>query len=282
MRVLDFAPILALLVTSRVSLAQQTYTFVSFDYPGAIETSCGGINWKGEIVGSFATSAPSEEKAFLRSANGTFSTLLGGKAAGASASGINDSGAIVGSISGTGNGEAGYVLSRGGLTPVSAPKYETELTGISSNGMIVGAFSIPDSEDRFGFEIVDGKIQQLPLLGGVGVLPLGINSAGTVVVFDDEGFILYAGGSYQQIQYPGDGIPSFVSGINDSGVVVGSHTKSNSSLGQGFTYFQGTFNDVVYPGSLGTLPSGISNTGVIVGNWEDTKGFHCFVATPAQ
>ncbi len=85
------------------------------------------------------------------------------------------------------------------------------------------------------------------------------------------------------IQYPGAVQGTNLSGINDAGVAVGFQFGSPpESHAQGFTYAGGVFADVVYPGSIGTYPYGISNSGVIVGSYFDSKGIsHGFIATPA-
>jgi probable HAF family extracellular repeat protein len=70
-------------------------------------------------------------------------------------------------------------------------------------------------------------------------------------------------------------------GVNNSGHVVGTY-GDDVVQGNGFLYHDGVFSNVGTP-SLPpfipprTMPQGISNSGLIVGNYQDTEGEHAFV-----
>ena len=261
-----------------VASAQITYTYVSVDYPGAAYTQLNGINSTGAIVGTYATTvAGNTAYSFLRSPDGSTTPLLAGTPS--YASGISDTGVIVGWVAKT-----GFILSKGTYTPVESPKYITSLTAISSKNQIVGNF-YDGFQEYYGFETSGGKLVELPYYEKEPVRPLGINSAGTTVGFPEseelKGFILPAGGTYQLVQYPGAIFGTQLAAINDAGVSAGIQYTTNSSYGQGFTYNGTTFSDVVYPGSTNTTPLGINNSGVVVGFYFGTDFVvHGFIATP--
>jgi probable HAF family extracellular repeat protein len=84
---------------------------------------------------------------------------------------------------------------------------------------------------------------------------------------------LYEDGDYTNIDPPGSTFAT-ASGINDSGTIVGGYTTTSKEMG--FIDTNGTYSDVVYPGSrtAGTALSGINNKGVVVGTYwfRNSKG----------
>jgi uncharacterized membrane protein len=136
--------------------------FISFDFPGAIETDATGVNSSGNVVGSYVdrdaagnvsfhgfiwsdgviSSVPDFPDSFLISA----------------ASGINSRGDIVGYYLAnppTSAFEHGYLLSHGVFTRIDFPGafYLTSISGINSCGDIVGRYVTNDGYQEHGFLI---------------------------------------------------------------------------------------------------------------------------------
>ncbi len=63
-----------------------------------------------------------------------------------------------------------------------------------------------------------------------------------------------------------------VTGISDSGVIVGDH------YGSGFLYKNGVFKDIIGPNGLGVIARGISAGGIITGDMWINGGSHGFTA----
>src|SRR5262249_17701950 len=76
--------------------ADQPFTFVSLDYPGAISTELFGINNRGDVVGSYQN--PENFFHGFVYQGGQFTSIDGPGAAFTQIKGINDSGDIVGTF----------------------------------------------------------------------------------------------------------------------------------------------------------------------------------------
>src|SRR6266568_3755530 len=70
---------------------------------------------------------------------------------------------------------------------------------------------------------------------------------------------------------------TFLTGINNSGQIVGDFFDSNS-FERGFLYGGGSYTTLVDPSApFGTIASGINGTGQIVGYYSDFSGLHGFL-----
>ncbi len=150
---------LAALALTPFAVAQTTYTYISVDYPGAAYTVLNGVNSSGTIVGAYSwTVAGYPLYSFLRSPEGSFTPLLVGTLS--NATGISDSGVIVGSAGSTAsNRRVGFILSNR-LNLIDSSVYSSSLNGISTNSSVVGAFE--GLGGAHGFVTVGGKLSQLP------------------------------------------------------------------------------------------------------------------------
>lgn len=117
----------------------QNGNFTTIDFPGAMITVANAINDNGDIVGSYQI-VQNQVHGFLRH-NGVYSSIdFPGQSSGTAATGINNSGTIVGNY---GNSQ-GFVLANGAYKTLDAPQLnsgepiDTELTGISNLGWITG------------------------------------------------------------------------------------------------------------------------------------------------
>jgi hypothetical protein len=91
----------------------------------------------------------------------------------------------------------------------------------------------------------------------------------------------HAGGyTYTDLDYP-DPEASLTNptGVNSTGTVVGSYYKADNSR-HGFTWHEGTFSTVDYPGTTNTTLNGINDDGTIVGAYMNEYGqYHGFSLT---
>ncbi|OYU92756.1 MAG: hypothetical protein CFE45_22120, partial [Burkholderiales bacterium PBB5] len=62
------------------------------------------------------------------------------------------------------------------------------------------------------------------------------------------------------------GAQQVISGLNDSGTVVG-YQFSSGNPEQAYVFTDGTLSVLPVPGALWARPAGISNNGVVVGSW---------------
>jgi probable HAF family extracellular repeat protein len=101
---------LSILLSTLVAAQDASYTFTTFDVPGATNTEAFGINAAGQIVGVFGDATGSVH-GFLTD-GATFTPLDVPGATGTNAFGINDRGQIVG-LFGDATGLHGFVATRG-------------------------------------------------------------------------------------------------------------------------------------------------------------------------
>jgi probable HAF family extracellular repeat protein len=197
-----------------------TLTFSTIDYPGALASYANGINSSGDIVGLWLASLDGfGQRAFLQS-GGVFTTLLG-----ASAFGINNNGVIVGSNGGSGsfiydNGNYQMLCIPSAFTQATGINDSGEIVGSYRNNANVthgflykgGAFTtinVPGAN----FTVINGINNKGQMVGEYSTAP------GIV-----QGF-LYDGSTFTTIDAPcapADYCDTELHGINDSGEIVGS------------------------------------------------------------
>jgi probable HAF family extracellular repeat protein len=240
---------LALCITP-LSTTAQTYSFSSFDVPGAFRTDPNGINNAGQIVGSYGDTSGNTH-GFLMS-GGVYTTIDHPGAAtgiygGTTAYGINDDGQIVGIylVCGVPNGygcERSFLLSGGVFTdlpdaPGSMPG-TTDALSINNSGVIAGYFVDSCFCTTHGFT--------------------------------------YAGGVYTVVDQPGF-FQSYLSGINNSGQMVGESAQCwGCGFAAGFSLTNGEYTDIEVPGADSTVAAGINDAGIVAGRYY-TSAYHAFV-----
>lgn len=126
---------LGVLLMARQIAEAISFTYTTFDVPGALDTYRAGINSRGQIIGGYTDSSGGGHS-FLYD-KGVFKEIavpfLG--ASHTSPSGINDSGEIVGTfIDSSGHGH-GFLDDRGVFTQIDVPGVSnfTEAAGINSD-----------------------------------------------------------------------------------------------------------------------------------------------------
>ena len=217
------------------------YSFTQIDFPGAIDTWPSGINAAGQVVGYF--DGADQPHGFIYS-GGTFTEI-----------------------------------------PDVPGAVQTYASGINAAGQIVGSFVTdvidPDtnhfSETTHGFLYSAGIFTQIDVPGSVETGVAGINAAGEMTgLFLDDHYVtlsfLYSRGAFTQIVVPFSADDEIgAQGINACPDVVG-YFESH-----GFLLSGGTFTQLDFPGATDTRARGISDTGQIVGEFDDanrnTHGF---------
>ena len=258
------------------------FTYTSVDVPGALVTSLTGINNAGQIVGGtqvparafvgsggiftpLSFSEGTSTSAFDINNNGavvgsyfdgtnptqgfrydgtTYTTINNVGGGFLQASGINDTGHVVGTLAAPGvtlNSQQGFLLHPNGTFSIIAVPGATftDAMGINNAGQIVGRF----------------------------------RDAGLV----ERGF-LYSGGGFTTISVPGS-LWTNASGINSAGDIVGSFHDGTTI--RGFHYSNNLFSIINPESSVLTYAAGINDAGQIVGTfYSPTGGYHGFVEAP--
>jgi predicted chitinase len=262
------------------------YSFSRVDAPGFTTTNY-GINDSGQIVGEYATPSSDPEgpssivHGFLND-RGAYMPLDDPEADNVTvATGINNSGQIVGYYYDDSGDQHGFLKGSGGYSTLDAGGVDTRAYGINDSGKIVGWFDNGSSTQ--GFVEQGGKYTTLDVLGAGGALPYGINDKGQIVGEDDasgraQGFLLDSRG-FTLFDVPG-AAGTEAQGINNSGEIVGVY---QDALGHnhGFVKVSGGFITLDVLGT-GTWAYGINDSGQVVGNTlDDPAGdFHGLVADP--
>jgi probable HAF family extracellular repeat protein len=263
-----------LAVTSRVNAA--SYTFTQIDVPGAQQTSAEGINNVDQIVGNINEGA----RAFSDT-GGSFTTFnVPGNLDGIEATGVNDSGQIVGRFDSPIS--HGFLYTGGSFTTIDVPGavFVTAATGINNQGQIVGWFS-DGSGTEHGFLDTGGSFTTLDVPGADFTVAMGINNIGQIVGYAGSEAFVYKGGSFSFFTVPGGSQP-VAEGINDSGQIVGNFVDADG-IPRIFVDTDGRFTILDVPGLALTFVNaheGINDAGQIVGSFQDSTGEHGFLATP--
>jgi hypothetical protein len=170
-----------------------------------------------------------------------------------------------------------------------------QLDSVNNHDVAVGFYENSAGRDRgYAFNIKTGKFSLVtkpgaPTGGNAPSLDaFGINNAGDVVGdFKTSGgmtdaFLKLAGGAFHTIAVPG-ATETIALGVNDNDTVVGGYVASGGTI-HGFIWRIGgsLSTDVDDPNALDySLIDGVNNAGDIVGSYEDSHGFHGFLAYPA-
>jgi probable HAF family extracellular repeat protein len=279
MATLTWLPIATLgSATSGVSAATTTYTLTDLGNLGGNFIGAGGINAKGQIVGTARTSG-GDLHAFLYS-DGAMRDLTPGAGIASQATAINDAGQIAGRI-----GDRATRWEADGATTdlgTLGGMYSTSV-GIDANGRVVGQAQVPAPPQAVNgiyhaFVYADGAMRDLGTLpGGSGSSASAINDAGAIVGTAD-----IPGGQFRATRFGGggpidlgilgrpasayDGAPgSGASDINEAGRIVG--TTSTTAGYSAFLWQDGTMRELPPPpGFASGGASAINNAGAIVGS----------------
>lgn len=248
-------------------------TFTSFDAPKVDfdapkvdkdqfrGTYAQSINTSGVVAGAYNDGKKGVLTGFSRATNGkitSFSAATSPKFD-TSVSGLNDSGAIVGSYADKPGGYHGFLrTSDGTITQFDAP------------GAAIGK-------------------------AGAGTFPSAIDTSGAIAgTYDDKkhvshGFLRAAAGTFTSFDDPSAGKKSFqgtrAMAMNDGGAVVGYYVDSGGVCHGFVRAASGTFTTLDAPGALldanqGTFAGAIDSAGVVAGTYNAQDGtYHSFTRT---
>ncbi len=220
-----------------------------------------GINASGEVSGYSYTSVSAGSHAFLYS-GGVMSDIGGGNSV---ANGINDSGQVVGYITGIDGFHHAFLYSAGNLTDLSPQVgVDTIAYAINNSGQVVGKG--PTFSNSFFYS------------GGVGTL---FNTLGAARALNDSGNFAGGGANFAYVVNSGimtnfgtlaGGGPAHGYGMNNQGDVVGAADFSFPSAYDLIVYHNGTLLDLGRAApTADTYGYDINATGQIVGEYRYTS-----------
>jgi hypothetical protein len=149
----------------------------------------------------------------------------------------------------------------------------TAITGINSNGDLVGYYAKTERCPCRSFLIRAGKFKPFSFPGATTTLATGINDAGLIV--GSTGTVRVRGFTYDSATFTsfrdGNNSATFGLGINNAGEIVGGTGSIYTT--QGYVLQNHSFASVSPPGNfVYVYATGINNLGDIVG-WTDYDGF---------
>jgi MYXO-CTERM domain-containing protein len=276
--------LLALSAVSFGAQAAPTYTVKPVGGFGGENSQPGGLNNAGTMVGYAYT--PGQHINAYVNANGTTASLHPGdpESGSSKATGINESGAVVGELS-TANGPTlAAVFTNGGVQLLGTLGGRNSYgNGINASGQVVGRSDTADGNQHGFVTGPNGTLVDInPQTGGAWSDANAINDLGAVtgyVEINDNGDYrpyIYANGSMQILGTLGG---SYAQGyaINNAGMVAGYSYVAGDIVVHAFLYANGLMQDI---GSFGdyTIATGINSAGSVVGTGVGSDGlYHAFL-----
>jgi hypothetical protein len=223
--------------------------------PPANNSTPVALNDSGAILGSFIDSKGVGHGFLLF--QGRLTPFMFPGSTDSSAIDMSRNGIIIGRYFKNGIGHP-FKVHAGGFHEITLPGFpnaEVIVTGVNSNGDIVGNFSVDNGDTLPGFLLHNGKVTILSFPGATGgTAPASINDAGVVVgayfinsVNSNPAF-MWKDGVFSNIKPP-DSLPTpfvNVAKISNSGVVVGSYQAEDGV--HGFALENGTYTKIDVPG----------------------------------
>jgi hypothetical protein len=244
-------PPAAHVATKAETVAAPTYTYTLVSYPGTLNTLGVGIS----------------PGAYDLGADGTEIDVVG---AWVFADGLSQTG-FHARVSGTNPVAETYEL----LTDPNAPTPQ-QAYSINDLRQVVGDY-IDASGIFHSYEVDRGNFKRLdvPFAGATGTYSPAINNLGEIVGgwYDRAGkahSYTLIGGVFSSFDPPGSAQGQFYYGINSEGDITGSYADSGGII-HGFLRKEKTYTQLDFPGAAGTFPTGINDSGVIVGGYCPTS-----------
>jgi len=204
------------------------YAYTALNVPQAIDTEPSGINAAGKVVGTYTDPGFGQHGFLYDPASGAFTTIDAPIANGGTiVHGIDNKGRIYGYCFPSAGGVQDFILTSSGFHLIHYKLNGTYyyLQGASDTGLLVAGF----------FESIDSSY----------------------------GFVQQFGHKITPLQYQGN--PSTANGVNASGLVVGYYTAFSNGSTHAFTYQNGTYASLTYPGAGDTILLGVNDLGQMVG-----------------
>jgi probable HAF family extracellular repeat protein len=191
---------------------------------------------------------------------------------------LNDSGAILGGFADSQGAGHGFLEFQGKVATFMFPGSSiTGASDISSNGIIVGGYSVANDPKQHAFMVRSGSFHEIILPGhpNADLRVTGVNANGDVVgtFFDpnaNNGFgFLLQNGKLTILSFPEATAGTQPNSINDEGVVVGNYFILFVNSGPSFMWKDGVFSNINPPGNEGFIDTTkVSNSGVVVGSFQ--------------
>jgi len=263
-------------LASAIGLAQTTAscTYTTFLYPGASNTYATGINDYNTVVGY--ASLNGKQIGFIRWANGGFTKVDIGSIR-TELFGRNNIGVSVGAYTDANGGGHAFLLTNNGYQKIDYPgAFSTELFGINNYNSSVGE-AITTTNEQLGIKRwSNGAFVTIQGPHSTGFQVNGINDSGVMVGMvaastgpDTMEEWVLINGKYQQFTDPkADSLSTWVSGINNNQVIVGTGYNGGfpPTSSHGFFIVNGQVKEMPSPSGGGNLEAnGINKSGLIVG-----------------
>jgi len=180
--------------------------------------------------------------------------------------GINTAGDVVGNYETESNSQShGFLYSGGNFTLFDYPGASSTIAfGINDSRLISGTAYIKNGTAAVSFLYDGTTFTTIRAPGDSATLAHGINNAGVIVGGDGlslsgtKGFAL-VGTKFKEVSPPGVYVYVFANGVNNLNQIVG--TDDNGA----FSYHNGKYKTIVFPGASQTQAWGLNDSGIIVG-----------------
>lgn len=247
--------------------------FISFDFPGAVNTQATAITPTGQIVGRYITSDGVQHGFLLN--NGKFKSIDIPNSTFTDVAWMNPTGAMVGTYTLSDGISHGFVLSAGGFTSFDYPGASATLGfGISPTGDVVG-IEFDSDGSLHGYLLTHGRFSRLDFPGANATLPTMIIGGLIIGGYDDasgsHGF-KYENGKVETVDCPGSR-NVFLSGLNQFGDVTGEVTGMDG-IQHGLLVIGKSCITVDFPASQAgsNYANGIDPSENIVGRYSTPDG----------
>jgi len=262
--------VLAFCMMNLAPIAGAQAGFISFDFPGAIDTQATAISPSGDIAGRY-TSADGALHGFIHNRAG-FHSIDFPNAVRTEVNWINARGFMVGDYVDANGITHGFLLNQQNFTTIDYPGAPwTVAFGVGGSGDIVGIYG-DNAGVVHGFLLEGGTFSSIDYPGAEGTFPTMI-SAGRVVGGysvngQSHGFLLYRG-QFKTVDCPG--AFTFFSGIDPQGRMVGGYGTFDGNY-HGALAFNGNCSTVDIAGGTKTWANGSDPQGDIVGRYTGADG----------
>jgi probable HAF family extracellular repeat protein len=194
---------------------------------------------------------------------------------------INNAGAIVGAYFDSQSSEHGFLFSNGKFASFKFPgSKNSSASDINNHGQIIGSFDAFNGNGQRAFTVLNGSFRQIAIPGfpDAPAVGTGVNDNGDLVggfnkVGTNVGFRIRAG-RLTTLSFPGATGGTTATSINNSGIIIGTYKQfqDDDPNNRGFSWNNGTFSNIDFPGAVSTSPEKVSSLGDIVGTYVDVHG----------
>jgi len=202
------------------------------------------------------------------------------------ASGINNSGKIVGDFTDANGVFHGYSddITGGSFRQIDFPGGTSTLAaGLNDQGEIVGNYTDVNGIGH-GFLLRDGNFITVDFPDAISNFASGINDEGIITgsyQTADSSFhgYIFDGNTFTTADDPAEGVLNGTNGpftiseflaLNNRRQFVGVFFDSNGNL-NGFLFYRGSFQTINVPGAVNTIPFGLNDRDIIVGESLDSQ-----------